>query len=449
MKAGTWFTPEGFAWIRLLSWVAVVAFAVVTFLVFAEISRRRPLIGSGHSIHVVVAAAACLALPMLPGVFRYFDNFNNYPFEALYLALAVCFALWLDRSSWAWWAFLATIGVAPFFVIGPLLALPALIVRAGSYAWAHKNERPRLMLQLGAACLIAACVAAAMYLGLYARLTSADSVAGFWANDSLPNGLRDLPHQMLVAWRQMGAQIVDAARFDGTLGLAVSALAVAAFVVGAWEISRRWPWYLAALACGWFLTIPAALVAGWPVTAVRVNFAFVAMAFALTTFGFFRIVQWLAGLIPGERIWPAVICFGVVFALMLPAPIQADTSVFARGLRADLAPIAESPSNDNVVLSYHFKSHFYPHDLLINFKHGDRSYVIVREERGDQAIYDDVDEIVAENLRPGGILWCIVPNEPDREKMSKACRFDNPNLAEVWRSNGSQADIIGYELTED
>lgn len=444
MKAAVLPLPGGPGTLRLVSIACSVAFAAVTFVTLARIGERAPLFGRSGRIPAVVAAGAVLAVVMSQGLGIHFGNFNNYPFEALWMAALVLASLELDDRR-AWWLFLGLTATSPLFVIGPLLAVPALVLRALLWARDQGDDARRRLTELGLACGGMALSGLAMYLLLYRTVTSAGTVSGFWAGQSLEGGLGDLPDRLPMFWEQLGGDVLHPRVFSGDVRTVAGVLAIAAFALGLWEIGRRWPWYPATLLCGLVLTIPAGLLVGWPVTPVRVNLAFVVMIYTMTAYGLFRAVQVGVSRLAGSRTWPVALAALIVLAVLWPPQIARNTTVFARGLAEDLEPVANSPVDGNVVLSYHFMSHFYVHDTLLNTDRGDRQFVIEREERGDPYLYDQVDAITG-RLDPGDVLWCVRPWALGPEVFARACQFDDPDLVEIHRSDGWQAEITGYRL---
>ena len=460
--------PIGFVWVfdlattafsasagafRALSAACIVAFAGVVYLTLARISTLPAKWGRPTPPGLVVAAATALALPMLWGFGMHYDFFNNYPFETLYLGLLVYFALEIERRGWAWWGFLILTALAPATVLAPLFVLPVLLIRA--FLWANVQAKKRIvrLAQLAGAGLAAIAIGGATYLFIYEPVTAGGTVGTFWWEESLSGGLGDLPARAGQWWDGMAMQLVHPGLFDGGVRTLVGAIAVVGFAVGAAEIGRRWPWYLLSIVSGLTLTIPAALFFGWPVTAVRTNLAVVAMIYVVVLFGVFRSVEMLLAARGTRNRWLLLVPFALILLALWPPRtppwehLEGRTAAFSRGLDADIELIADSPSDNNLVLTYHYMSHFYADDTLINTDRGDRDFIIVGETQSNASeVFEDVDRLIAEHLKPGGYLWCVKPFNIGPEGFDASCKFEAAGLVERVRVRGTEAEISGYEM---
>lgn len=118
---------------------------------------------------------------------------------------------------------------------------------------------------------------------------------------------------------------------------------------------------------------------------------------------------------------------------------------FARGLYADLEIVKQSQFKKNLVFSYHFMSHFYTHDALINNSYDGNSYSVFREIRGDDSLYLNLNTIVqSEDPYANRAVFCILPYELGPDSFSKACNFTNGSYFKAVDVNGKRARIIGF-----
>jgi hypothetical protein len=433
--------PYSYTLVRLVTvgWFAV--FLGATGLLVYRVGRVRGQPRLPWSVPVLT----CAALTLMQVFSRLYSYFNNYTFEAAWVAVALLLAFELERRRWAFVALVAMLATAPLFVIGALLALPGLYLRLG----ADLRERAaawRDWLIVATAGALSGVVVLVEYLGLYRDGDRTEPVPldVFWKDDILGLGDNGFIELALRTLEQLEYDLVGWSWLSDAPGFTVMArlVLVAAALVGAVDLWRRWKWYVVVPLLGWLVVVPASVFADIPMTAVRSNFAWMSPLYVIVAFGLVRALWVLAGR------WPVVATAGsavLVLGLFWHAPQPADPTLFARGLRDDLQVIADSPSTHNVVLSYHHMSQSYTHDVLVNdAPAGD--YEIIREWSGDRFLYDEVDEIIASRLRPGDALWCVIPYALGPEESDRACRFDDPRLREIVAGRRNASEIRGYLL---
>jgi hypothetical protein len=432
------------AGLRLANVACFVAFCAVTYLTIRRIGRM----GRQPAAPPWVAAVTAISLPLLPGFASVYDYFNNYSFEALYIATGLLLGTMLGTNRWSFGALAVIIATSPLFVIGGLLAVPALVAIAAWWARGTQHARQRYA-TLAASCGIAVVVVLTDYATLYAPARTS-SLSSYWSSETLAGADGNLLRLLwssavdfrdgLVGW----SPAYDVVWFRWGLSFALAGAAA----VGVVSILRRWPWYLLPVVTGQILAVVASAAFDWPVTAVRVNLAWIAPLYVTAVYGAFVAIDALT-----QRLRPTVVARAAAVALtavvllaLAHEPPRADPEHFARTLPDDLAVIAESPARENLVLSYHFMSHWYTHDALVNQQHGDRSFTVLAEDEGDPSLATGATELSYEWLGPGDAVWCVIPYALGPEAAAESCQFDRHDLEPLATYHGEHAEIRGYLL---
>jgi hypothetical protein len=387
------------------------------------------------------AAGAMAVLPLLPAFSDLTSYFNDYFFQAAYMAFLVFLCIHLDDHRWCFPTTCVALALAPAFVIGGLFALPAIVAWLVLWAW-RQDERQLLrhtILALGSVAAMAL-VGGTVYLTLYRPTLSAD-IKDFWKADRLDGAGGFLP----LMTRTFDLFV------DGVLRLAFPSLQnsgrlvagvalLIALGIGTWLVARRFPWLAALPYVGWLGVFTASIVQGWPATPVRVNLPFVAFAYAFAAYGLFHVVAQLT-----KRSAPVVLLAVVALVAFWVPRTDADPNlVFARGLRDDLQVIRQDPSNDDLVLAYHFMSHWYVHDALVNDGRPGQHVTIVRDIINDPTLTANAASIAQPTFDGGGTVWCVLPYVLGPQGSDEACHLDGPGIVRVADYHGIQARIIGF-----
>jgi hypothetical protein len=428
--------PHGPFALRLMALGFAGVFGGLATLIAMEIVARdlRCSSPSRRLVITMIAAGGVLVLPCLSVVSGVNEYFNQYSFECTWAATLLLFAIVAERSNRFTGPFGAMIVVTPLFTLVPVLLLPGML---GWLAW----RRPHLRLRCMVAASGSAAFAAAMYAWLY-RDVANNGVAAFWSEDSLFGAHRSAWKQVLFAASEIYTSVVDAAfpHRSGMLRVLLLVAFLASLSVGL-TLARRAPIVLATISGGIAMTIMASAATDWPITPVRVNLPLFAFVWMLAGVGACRLLVWCVQ----ERALLSVVPIALpLIILWPPTPSPDGPQPFARGLTQDLEFVAESGTSTNLVVSYHFMSHWYAHDRLVNERHGNRHFEVVREVRGDRTLYDDLSSVLAARWRPGEAVWCIMPYEMGSEASSEACRVDVPGLTKAIDVQGIRARIVGW-----
>lgn len=446
----------------------MLAVGVLTVL-FARITQRAPHGRSflerirvdrpawmSRPIPLLAAPAGVAMICFTPRVSHFFQYFNNYTFEILYIALIVLAAEELDRTPrLAFPGLCILLALSPLFVIGGLFALPALVVCAAIWCWrsAPARRRPRLA-ALSAGCVGAASSMALVWVKVYKPVAGKPSISKFWIEERAAVGgdvtLPELLGKTVKQWAS--GMIGDRLYFVGAenaipqfgpvqlIAYAILGVSTAVGVVAVW---RRWPWLVGVIGSAWVLTVTASVLARWPMTIERVNLCWQILFFVLAGYGMARSVLWFTPNHPSLGV-PALL---VVFALLWYPPYDVGIDAFSRNLTYDLQPVGDSPGMRNVVFQYHPLAHFYADNDLVNTDHGDRTFEIVAENPGEEWLYAPLDSVLRDkSVSSGDIVWCVMPLELG-DKTYEACRFDDPSRLElVSEYSGRGAAVRGYRV---
>jgi hypothetical protein len=448
-KLGGVVLPDGYAWMR----GAAVGLFVVGILAFFVFLVRIVASGRPHRTRTFLIGAAmatCLALPLLPAFRDLARYFNNYLFEVSITAALVLACALLGTSRLAVVAYVAVLVLVPLFSISTLYLLPGAVLCGAWWAW-HSADRRRNVWIVAAATASSALVAGAVFLGLYQPVTDSNpGLTDFWAAEQLgaPGG-GVLTLGRTTSMLRDGLFFNEVSTGAGVAGVLVALVAAGGFVVGTVTICRRWPWYGVLIVSGCVGVLAAGVIVDAPVTPVRVNLGVYCLVYLAIVFGCFRALAYVTERVASNRSRSGLVAFGVIvigaLVWLWPAAEPAP-AVFARGLAADLGVIARSPTDDNLVLSYHFMSHFYTHDALVNDRPEGKSFTVLREVAGSDWLYDDISTIAERELPDGGMLWCVIPYALGPDESARACQVP-PRFELLEEHDGAAARIIAYRVT--
>jgi hypothetical protein len=176
-------------------------------------------------------------------------------------------------------------------------------------------------------------------------------------------------------------------------------------------------------------------------TMERVNLAYLWMAYLAIPVGAVAVARRLG------RAQVPVAALAVLAGVLvcLPQPGPNGPQPFARGLYGDLDAVAATPTTDSYVVAYHFMSHFYVHDRLVNEGPPGHTFHVLRERDGDRSLYDDVDaQLRAAGWTPGSAVWCVIPMEVGPESAGQACHVQLPGLTQRVELARSRSTVIGW-----
>jgi hypothetical protein len=221
--------------------------------------------------------------------------------------------------------------------------------------------------------------------------------------------------------------------------------------IGAWTLFRRWPWLLVIIVTGWVSVLMAGVATGAPVTPVRVMLGFYALVFVVIVFGFFegarRVGAWIAGRASIPQMQQVAVGALAVLTIVALWPPAGETKyVFARGMDRDLDVVANSPSDDNLVLVYHDMAGFYAHERLANQVEDASRFTLVREMQGDRTLYDDPDTYIRRYLPRGGVVWCVITWYIGPKNFGRACEFERDDLTPIEQVSTFNALIMSYRV---
>ena len=380
--------------------------------------------------------------------------FNNYGFEITAAVLLVWLCLLVDAGChrarpWS----LVVLMLGPLFVQGALLLWPAAIAfvlfdarRTGTL------RRSALPFAVTGTAMVAG--AGLVYALFYRPVGSKDSITSYWAADSLDgdssvgtllrNGLTSLQHGVVPTHN-------STLPFEPDVPLWLVLMACIVGVIGAIAISV-WRWFFVFPAVGQLGAIVASALTGWPVTPVRLNVPYWTFIIVLVPLGTGVVVAALASRArASERVTSALVvlaALGIVLALW-PTRLSQNAqngAVYARGLSADFARVAEMSGPDNIVLSYHHMSHWYAHDTLMNSEQPGKSFVLLWETLGDDSLYADVDAAIAPLVGPNTDVWCVIPYEVGPDATAQACQITLPGLVQTFEADLGRALVIRYSV---
>ena len=439
MRATSAILPDGFAGLRLQNLAYHIALPVLAGVLAGFVTgverRGRAMVASA-----AVCAVTALALT-IGGSALYL---NDYSFQAVAVAVVVLVCAIADRTgrgrAWAG----AGIVALPLATLGGLVVLPALCAW-----WVLAGDRPvdragwtrRLAVPVASFLVVVV-----LYVWLY-RPQVDQGLEGFWAAELLRGGTRSIAAVLVDIPRSLAVNVVPptvASLRNVAFGLAI----ITAALAGLPTLSRAWKWLPVVVVSSWPIAILLSAVAGWPATFVRVNLPFAWLWYLSAIVGVAAVVGRLG------RGWATAAYIAVLAAAVVAVPPRtpASNATFARGLYRDLDTVAASPFEHNVVLSYHFMSHFYTDDRLENMTGEGERFTVVREMNGDDALYVDTDQqLLDAGWRDGDAVWCVVPYEVGPEASEQACAVTLPGLRMGYSERLGRALIIGWfpETTAD
>lgn len=434
---------------RLAS-VALFACGMASLVVLLRrwAAPRTPSV-NGMRLATAIAVATALTLPLLPAFAGLEQYFNNYLFEVAYAITLIMCCVEVPYRRWSFPAFLVGLVLAPLFVISSLVLLPVLFASVVSWAWRRDDRRARLA-WLGGAAAGTLVVAGVVFLTLYRPITDASiELHGFWRRELLSTAGGDVFRvARSLEWLRDGVLSSAFPSPSGPADVLLIATLIGAFVVGAATITRRWAWYPALLVSGWVATLVGGAVLDAPVTPARVALGYWFLVYVTIVLGGWRALAWAL-----ERTRVATkyslgvfaVATASVLVFLWPSAVLWPPA-FAQGLLDDLDVVAHSDTRDNLVLSYHFMSQFYPHDRLVNDGPPGRNFVVIGERLHDETLYERVDDLVARYLPRGGTLWCVIPYAIGPRDSARACALNNTRAERFFGRRGKQAFIAGYRI---
>lgn len=432
MRTTSLVAPDGFLGLRLQNTVYDIALPIAAGLLAGFTvgwANRVRAIAAGFAAAVVTAI-----LLVVGGSGLYL---NDYAFQALLVALAVLACALADRTGRGRVIAGTAIVVLPLATLGGLVVLPVL-----SVWWVVGDGRPTdrsAWLRRLVVPAVSLAIALTLYLWLY-RPQIDGELSNFWANELLRDGTRGIWDVLVDIPRSIAINVVppkyESFRNVGT-GLAVIVLAIAGFPT----LAKAWRWLPWVVGTSWPIAIVLSIVGGWPATFVRVNLPFAWLWYLTAVVG----IGTLVGRLHRHAATAAFAACAVLAIALVPARTPASTATYARGLYRDLDVVAASPYAHNVVLSYHWMSHFYVDDELENLSgEGDR-FTVVREVNGDDELYSATDlAILDAGWQPGDAVWCVVVYEIGPEASERACHVTLPGLTKQYTERLERATIIGW-----
>lgn len=441
MRVGTVFVPDGFGWMRMLGLAIAAVFPATTGVLVANLvldrSGRTARTRRGRATTATAAslatAAACAVLAYAMGVVQYL---NDYLFQAAAVSLFVLVWYLCDRGRLSRWTVGLLFPVLPLATISGMFVLPAATVWL---FWPLRAMSPGTLARQTLAPLSSLLVAGWLYVGFY-RPQIDDSLSSYWAADVLRDGNLN-PFERLDSMFRSVSQSVVPQPFGLRDGILVGLVVIGLSVVGQVVLARVWGWWAACCLSGFGFAIVFSYAGSWPVTAGRVNLAFLWMWMVSALVG---AVVGAARAVAGREVRLFALSGFVAALLLLPVP-PPGPEPYARGLYSDLAVVAASPFRRNLVVSYHFMSHFYSHDALVNLPHGDREFTVIRQRPGDRSLIDDLDgELTRAGLASFDAVWCVVPFELGPDDADLACRLGAPGWTREIDHRGTRAIIIGW-----
>jgi hypothetical protein len=390
-----------------------------------------------------------VVLTLLDAIQPLENYFNNYLFEAAYTTLLVWLCVELHYTRRALVPFVVAAALAPLFVISGLALLPALY--ASALWWAYHNEQRRRLVRMVTASAAAAGVVGIVVLQTVYRplFTGAQPLRHAWLHELVSTSGSDFLRLGRTGWLlEKGVFEQAIARPSTWQHVVLGVVLAGCFAVGAVTFSRRWPWFGVLIASGWVITLILGIVLDGPVTPTRVTLAYWFIVDTTIVYGFFRACAYVVSRVPVRSSWRELGFGAIVLAVVVflwPAPPYEAGGYFVQGLQRDLAVVANSPTRENLVLSYHFMTYVYTHDRLVNQSPPGHTFTVLADQRGDPTLYSDVDRLVLRHLPRGGMLWCIEVYELGPERASKACHVHVPAQL-VVSEHRARALILGYRI---
>lgn len=454
-------TPIPYGWLVLMRgltaglpyepfyWRAITgASMVLGLLVIGTLLMRlgRP----EQRLHPMVCAVAIAALAFMTPVRSYVAYFNNYGFEVLYTALVLLATMELPRSRRALPTFCVLLALSPLMVIGPLFVVPTLVGYALLWAWRSPDlaDRRRRLSVLSVALVAAVADLVFVQLAFYGPMNSTSAgLKNYWitrggslgGSASLWALLGSLCQQLRDA--VVGPQLLDA---GGAWLWLATAVVIAGALVGTVAVARRWPCLLVAVGSAQLLTIPASAAIGWPINVQRVNICFQVLLLAVVAIGIGHGLLLLVRRLHAPA-WSCLPGFGLLLAALWFPHVPAGTTVFGRGLYADLGLVVQNAGPRNLVFQYNAMGRFEAHDRLINTGSPGHTFDLIVERAGDGTLFRPLDQVIAAaHLNPGDKVWCVIPFEIGPAKYRKACQISDPSLAPSLDTKASRSIVRSY-----
>lgn len=369
---------------------------------------------------------------------------NDYAFQAAVVVVLVNLCVLADCGaiSRSWVA--AGLLVTPFATIGGLVVLPAICLW-----WIIGNGIPKTSRNFLKACAVPA-VSALLVIMLYTWLYRPQidsSLENFWAAELIYNGSRTPGEVLTDIPRSLARGLFALPDLSSRSGVWYGGLIIVLAIAGLWWLRRGWRWLPLIVLTSWPVAAVLSLVGAWPVTFVRVNLPFVWLWYFSALIALVACIEWL---LRRPLFLAHALCFAVCFSF-LPGRVRTDNAPFARGLYNDLNLIRSSPYDRNIVLSYHFMSHWYVHDALLNASDRGflempvRRFTILREKNGSRELMEGADQsLLNAGWSKGTAVWCVIPYEVGPEATDLACRIGLSGLKQKVFVRGKRAIIAGW-----
>jgi hypothetical protein len=305
----------------------------------------------------------------------------------------------------------------------------------------HAVDRRAALIALASTVAMSGVVAALSYLFMYRDALGRNTTAEFFAADRFTGGPLDLPSAIehfvrgALAWN-----------YPAGSPRLVLALAVVGFVV----VALRRPLVALSLGLGLIGLMLASRFAGLPGTANRVSAPLVLLVCLLPPLA---VAETVIVVLQHVRPVAAGALAGAALAVAAVAwwTPQHDEPPYRglRGITADMAPIAASPYEDNVVITYHWMTKWSAHDLLVNGGTRHRRFVIVGEKRDldveyialEQPVYTDVAGLVRRIAPPTAAVWCVVPYDVGPDAGTRACQLGPTGRERLVVNHGERGEI--------
>jgi hypothetical protein len=287
-------------------------------------------------------------------------------------------------------------------------------------------------------------VAIFMYLVFYKPLNPLDasSLGGFW-HDWIADHDWNALKAIVLRSARMECDLLRQGALLGRLPYVerwLPWLLVTALPVGTVLLSARLPALAVLLASCLFTAGAASFVGAWPFGLIRMNFAFFWLPHLAISLAIVTVLPTVFEMIPRGR----AVVIGMCALALIPTSAEAPAPwLFARGIEDDLAIIAQTPAERNIVLSYHFMSYFYPEYYLEQRVDSKKRFRILPERRGDRSLFTDLSAKLAGLATDGDAIWCLIPYELGPE-VSQACRLDAPLFAKFSDVMGKRAHVMGF-----
>lgn len=419
----------------LLAPVSLATFTALTF-------RENRIVG------VAAVAAGCAASALVMGgrfTAEIFSYVNSYAFESGMIIGTIALAVAADRRRPLPWSLRIALVLLPTATIGGLLLVPGLGLALLHRALFAAEDRPAALKVLAATVGASVVSMIATYFFMYRAPLGRDSTAEYFTGDRFTGRLADVPsaiHALAIT------------PLEANLRAGAAPWVLILTLIGLLVVARRQPVAVAALLPALPLCLLASWLTGFPATANRVNMPLVLFVVLLFAIGAIATSEMALSWLP-RRSGMLVGAGGVALLAAWWWTPQIDEPPYRglRGLRQDMIPIANTPYEKNIVVSYHWMTKWTAHDLLLNGEVNPRAtFRFVSEVRDlsveyialEQPIYTDLSRAVATAIREpeDAAVWCIIPYDIGPEATEKSCHLDDMRRQRVLVKHGERAEIV-------